>query len=151
MGDDSSPATDDDDGIQVSAVYWIRPLRSRAATRTVGVAGVSIESGLSSPSSDDRSLSDTLGGGVLVDTSRPTASDADDDGGDDVLSAAAVMVSASAAIRTLLLRRGFSLSPLLLLLLPSLLPVLTSDDGPLALALALLRRGEFDVSDVVYS
>ena len=147
------PASDDD-GIQVSAVYWIRPLRSRAATRTVGVAGVSIESGLSSPSSDDRSLSDvsdTLGGGVLVDTRRPTASDADDGSGDDVLSAAAVMMSASAAIRTLLLRRGFSLSPLLLLLLPSLLPVLTSDDGPLALALALLRRGEFDVSDVVYS
>ena len=147
------PASDDD-GIQVSAVYWIRPLRSRAATRTVGVAGVSIESGLSSPSSDDRSLSDvsdTLGGGVLVDTSMPTASNADDDRGDDVLSAAAVMVSDSAAIRTLLLRRGFSLSPLLLLplLLPSLLLVLTSDDGPLALALP--RRGEFDVSDVVYS
>ena len=73
-------------------------------------------------------------------------------------------MTASEAIRTLLLRRGFSLSPLLLLLLlllllPSLLLVLTSsvisegegvlqvDDGPLS----LLPRGEFDVSDVVYS
>ena len=65
-------------------------------------------------------------------------------------------MTASEAIRTLLLRRGFSLSPLLL---PSLLLVLTSsaisegegvlqvDDGPLS----LLPRGEFDVSDVVYS
>ena len=69
-------------------------------------------------------------------------------------------MTASEAIRTLLLRRGFSLSPLLLLLLlPSLLLVLASsviregegvlqvDDGPLS----LLPRGEFDVSDVVYS
>ena len=67
-------------------------------------------------------------------------------------------MTASEAIRTLLLRRGFSLSPLLLLL-PSLLLVLASsviregegvlqvDDGPLS----LLPRGEFDVSDVVYS
>lgn len=68
-------------------------------------------------------------------------------------------MTASEAIRTLLLRRGFSLLSPLLLLLPSLLLVLTSsaisegegvlqvDDGPLS----LLPRGEFDVSDVVYS
>lgn len=72
----------------------------------------------------------------------------------DILSAAVIM-TASAAMRTLLLRRGFSLLPLLVSSL-LLLVVLTSsaisegekllqgDDGP-------LLRGEFDVSDVVYS